>query len=509
VLAAACGGDDDDGTDESGQEDDIEPNGVLRTTGVLSGATAVRFDPTKMPPGGYIAALPVIRPLMTRNADGTLKPDLAKSARVIDSSTVEVVLRENMKFSDGTPLDAAAVKATFERNLASNNSNGLQIIDMQNVASITVDSPTQLTIKTKTPVAAIVYTLLAGVEFAPTSPAWMANPGDGLKAVGAGPMMIKEYVPDTKVTMVKNPNYWDADNIKLAGIEYINAADGQAMINALQAGQVDYIFGSVLTNIDQLRGLSAPFVFNSKPTQFPFSMWLCIDNRTPIGNMKVRQAIAYAIDREEYNEVIYGGESEPAWGLWPSDSIWHDEDLDDVFERDIDKAKQLLREAGYPNGVSFNILVGATGDSRPQELLQGQLADAGIQMNIIRSANSSAEFFQLAKEPALMSQSRPGPLDKISRHFLSTSFTNVCKYKVPKHDQLYAELAGLPIDSDEAIEIWGELQESIVRDEAMAIFTAFQVINEAYNSDRVGEVATYIDQLGQPNFDPVGTYMKK
>src|SRR5205085_11073291 len=133
--------------------------------------------------------------------------------------------------------DSAAVKATFNRNLASNNAAGLQISDMALVKNIVVDSPTHFTIKLLKPSAGVVYALLAGVEFAPMSPKSFTD-GTNLNtsAVGAGPMKLVNYVTNNRVEMVKNPLYWNADNVFIRGITYIHTPAGQAVINGLRSG---------------------------------------------------------------------------------------------------------------------------------------------------------------------------------------------------------------------------------------------------------------------------------
>jgi ABC-type transport system substrate-binding protein len=503
VVAAACGGDDDD-EPAAEEEIDFDETGVLKVGVDLLQQGGLKFDPTKMGAGQYIHSVPVLRTLLVRNADGTLKPDLAESAEVVDPTTVSVTLRPGMKFSDGTALNAAAVKATFERNLASGNAAGLQIPDMQRVSSITIDSETDFTIKLSQPFAAVVYSLLAGVEFAPMSPATFTSGVDlSTQAVGAGPMKIVSYEPGVKVVFEKNDNYWDAESVKLAGMEYVNVAAGAATLNGLQSGQIDY----ATIEPDQAAQISGNLKSDIAPTTAPMTFQLCVKDGTPLGKKEVRQAFAYAIDRDAYNDAIQQGGSEPAWDLWPSASPWHNEDLDGIYERDVNKAKKLMADAGYANGATINVLV-PQNQQRAMEVIQSQLKDVGITMGIVITPNTGTDFYQLVKEPMTFSQSRPGPLDKVSRFYLSNSFSNVCKYPVPKVDALYQELAGLSLDSDEATEVWHEIQQVIVEELAFFPMVTFNVTAYGVNTDRVGEVADYWDQLGNRRPNPVGTYIK-
>ncbi|MBW8826496.1 MAG: hypothetical protein JF603_09125 [Acidobacteria bacterium] len=484
-----------------------DPNAIAKIGVDLAAQGGLKFDPTTMGPGAYVQTLPVLRTLLTRTTNLEFKPDLAQSASVVDPSTVEVTLRPNARFSDGTPVDSAAVKATFNRNLASNNANGLQITDMALVKSITVDSPTHFTIKLLKPSAGVVYALLAGVEFAPMSPKSFTD-GTNLNtsAVGAGPMMITNYVANQHIDFVKNPYYWDAEHVYLKGMQYVHTPAGAAVINALRSGAVDW----ASIQPDQAQNMQG----NLKATMFQMTaadtiQW-CVKDGSPLGNLKVRQAVAYSIDRDAYNGIIQNGVSAEAWDLFPSSSKFHNKSLDDIYKRNIPKAKQLLTEAGYPNGFKFTIAVGPTTQSNA-EVLQNELKDAGIDMSILISNNTGADYYTLStqKADATFSQSRPGPWDKVSRFYLSDSFSNACKYSNPAVDAQYQKVAGLSLDDPAAVPAWQRLSEIIFKDLAFFPQVNWTIAGYGYNADEFGKIVIDVDQLGTRRVDPVGTYIKK
>ncbi len=122
-----------------------------------------------------------------------------------------------MKFSDGTPMNADAVKFSIERTMASGNVGAVRA-ELLQIASITVTSPTKLTIALKTPIAGQFYNLLANGETFVVSPT-AAQSGTSLdeKPVGAGPFTLESFTPERSAKFVKNPNYFEAKKIKIGG----------------------------------------------------------------------------------------------------------------------------------------------------------------------------------------------------------------------------------------------------------------------------------------------------
>jgi ABC-type transport system substrate-binding protein len=285
----------------------------------------------------------------------------------------------------------------------------------------------------------------------------------------------------------------------------VHVTAGAATENGLRSGQLDY--AQVTAPSAEVLGSAPEVTLDRVRMTAPMSFQVCIKDGTPLGSQKVREAISYAIDREAFNDVIYDGVSEPAWDLWPEGSPWHNKDLEGLYERDLDKAKKLVVEAGYPNGVSFNLLAFPT-TQRELEVLQAQLKEANINIGIVPTTNP-LDYYQLIKEPGVLSQTRPGPLDKITRHFLSNSFSNACKAPFPDVDRKFAELAGLDPQSDDAVTAWHEIQELIIKKLHINPLVTFQVHNVAHSKSKVGEVVYYWDQLGGRQPDPVGTYIKK
>ena len=221
----------------------------------------MKFDPVSPSnPDNWYMQTWLYDNLMRQNADGSYSPGLAKSATATDPQTIVVELKPGIKFSDGTPLDAEAVKFSIERTIAAKNVGAVRA-ELNEVESITVDSPTKVTIKLKTPIAGQFYNLLANGETFIVSPT-AAQSGTSLdqKPVGAGPFVLDSFTPESKAVFKKNPNYFEKNKIKLSGIEMIQASnqDPQAPINSLLDG---------ITNAAQMGGLTGTEALTERGAQ--------------------------------------------------------------------------------------------------------------------------------------------------------------------------------------------------------------------------------------------------
>src|SRR5262245_28645750 len=198
LLGAACGGDDDD--DNAGGQDtaSVDTSGVLKIPFDLTGLQA-KFDPIGVT-SPFWWHFAVYDTLLHMHDDGTYEPGLAKKATIVDSSTLTVELNENLKFQDGTPLAAEAVKFGIQRNIKPNKPGIFRVAELSQVDTMTADSPTKLTIKLKTPIAGSFYSLFAHGETMPVSPTAVQKGIDlNSNPVGAGPFKIEKYDPPNSV----------------------------------------------------------------------------------------------------------------------------------------------------------------------------------------------------------------------------------------------------------------------------------------------------------------------
>lgn len=520
LVAAACGGGDDEGNDAAVSSaaasaagsptteaaERWDPNGVLRRPVDLAAQGALSFDPATINLGQYQFTYPVLASLLKLRPDYKYEPDLALSGVIVDPQTIDVELRPNLRFSDGAVLDAQAAVNSIQRT-KDRKAPGLRTAELALVNGLTVKSATGFTIKLSQPVAGLFYSLLADAETAPVSPATIAAPGDhGRDVIAAGPFKLQSYEPAAKVVMVKNDRYWDAANVRLAVIEYLHATAGSATVNALRAGQADY---AQLQFTDR-GSFGQGYTVQSEMIPAPYQVNMCIRGDNPLGNLKVRQALNYATDRDDINTKLYDGKSRPAWGLFPEGHKLSDASLKDVYRYDPVKAKQLLAEAGYPNGFTMNAITQTSGEAVTiHEILQAQWAKVGVQTNIIKSVNTGADWNQANGSKGLINVVpliRVG-VGTLTRNLMSDAASNVCKTPVPELDALARQVMTLDQSAAAAVPLWGDIQKNIVKDFVWGVMTVFVLQTFAHN-DRLGGMAFQLDAINQRQPDVTKVFVK-
>lgn len=517
LVAAACGGDDEDdaaaggGDDtEEADKDTADPAGIIKIGASLlpQGAVAVQWDPIKMITPALPTHAMVYDTLLHAQPDGTYKPGLATKAETVDATTIKVTLREGVKFSDGTPFTAEAVKAGIQRNIDATN-NGAFAVELDEVSSITVDDPLNITIKLKKPIAGVFYQLLSRGETMVVSPKAIADGVDLMtKPVGAGAFVLESIDFERSMTLKKSPTYYDAKNVKLAGAQFVHTANTEAIINALRSGSIDV--GENLTT-DVVKAIEGSDVKVQETVTDSVLFWgtLC-KSKPPFNDVRVRQAMNFGLDRDQLNQVLFSGTSEPMWGVHAKNSKLHDKKLDNYYKRDVAKAKKLLADAGHPNGFDMEMVVPAQGGSTvtATELIQAQWKEIGINVKIVQTANLAQEFFIENKYPLYVFPLQRQGLDKITRTLVPGSIGNICKWDNPALNAVVDEIRSLAADSDEAAVAWKKLERLIV-EEAMNILGVFGTVASGWNETRVGGVVLTPSFTGVPFVDLRETFIKK
>jgi ABC-type transport system substrate-binding protein len=197
--------------------------------------------------------------------------------------------------------------------------------------------------------------------------------------VGAGPFKLTKFVPDGGSTLVRNPGYWNAKEIHLDGVELKYLNDPQAVLAGLQSGSLDIASSSGnQVNAAKQAGLNV--------VQFPSLAASSIeinDAIKPFDNHKLIEAINYALDREALLKTQNGGLGEPAYQAFPKSYVGFSPDVANLYPHDVEKAKQLVKDAGYPNGLTIPITYF---DLPPYDALteqiQAQLAAVGIKSTL-------------------------------------------------------------------------------------------------------------------------------
>jgi peptide/nickel transport system substrate-binding protein len=490
VALAACGG---DGPSESGggSPGEVDPDGVVRIGYDLVGASRGGFTLVPAESGANASDLGVYHwvygSLMRPVPGGGFEPDLAESATVVDDRTVEVVLREGLTFSDGTPLDAETVQASLERNIANRETRAFRA-EFYDLESVEVTGASTLTLHIPNGTAASWYDEYIGGEETVIVP----EDVDPQAPVGAGPFVVSEFVPEQRIVFEKNPEYWDAESIRVGGVELLNTPDPQNAVSALRADQVDF---ARLDHdvIDAAESAGVEVVFRSdanRLTQLP----IC-KTEEPFSDARVRRALSLAIDREAINEAVFDGEGEPTVGLWPEGHPFHSAALAEETMYDPDAARELLDEAGYGDGFTFEVTsTGSGGMAQILQIVQQQWEEVGVTARINNSSNY-VEDFNIQHITPMGGIPVAGDNNARLDQWTGEGIGNVCEYSDPELDGLAGELrtVGQTRGSDQAVDLWAGIQDVVARD-ALSVILLFQPAMHAYDAEQLGdvEVAPYV-----------------
>ncbi len=358
---------------------------------------SVGLDPARETDGeSFYGSTPVYDTLVEFVPGETaIQPALAESWSFSeDGLTATFNLRKGVKFHDGTDFTAEAVVFSFERQFKEDHpfyKNGpwkyWGYMDMSNIVDevVAVDDYT-VEFKLKKKEAPFIANL--AMDFAAiVSPAAAEKYGEDLATnpVGTGPFKFVSWTKDDSIVYERNPDYWGGD-VYLDRLILKVIPDATARWLALKKGEVDVIDFPSPEDLDEMKATDGIKVIQQEGLNVGY---LALNNeKAPYDNVKVRQAMNYAIDRDEIVAGVYGAAGKPAKNPLPP-TMWSYNDDIEAYPYDPAKAKELLAEAGYADG--FKTEIWAMPVARPYnpngkkvaEIMQAQLAKVGIEVEII------------------------------------------------------------------------------------------------------------------------------
>jgi ABC-type transport system substrate-binding protein len=331
--------------------------------------------------------------ITTLKADGSVGPGLATSWKYAsDGKSVTFTLRPGLEFTDGTALNAEAVAENIHRGQTQSNSNIAS--ELAVISKVVVNSATSFTLDL-TQVDYQVPYLLGGKDGMMVSPTAFKKDAGSLptQPVGAGPFKLTSYVPDSHADLVRNPGYWDSSQIHVKNFTVQDITEPEQILSALESGQVNvaYIAGNQVA-----AAKAAGFKIDVIPSEVVNE--LDIQTTTaPYNKPDVVKAINYAINRKAILQVQASGYGAVAYQPFPKGFVGYDSSLANLYPYDPAKAKQLLKAAGYPNGIKITLTSVSTDDSLAEQL-QGQLAEVGIKATIKNiPADTETQYLYLDK----------------------------------------------------------------------------------------------------------------
>lgn len=352
------------------------------STDIKSIIVAINSETGSLDPAGMIAltylaySVTALDELLTFDENGEIVYRAAQSYEVNEDATVWTFhLREDAVWSDGTKVCAQDFKNTFVRALdpASGNGYANYLFMIENAEAIYngeadmdelgVEIPDDYTLVFHLSEPCVYFLdLLRLPVYTPSCVKYADEVGSGWDknpetSVANGPFYLAEYVSEQYFVLKKNERYWDADNIHLNQITYRFFNDQQSMQSAYETGEADIAVSLSAQVMDLYEGQDDLVVTDTIATRYIYPNL----NVEPIDDVRVREALSLSIDREELCEIV-GKDTEPTVNLVAKymknkeTGEYFVEESDPPFEEDVELARELLAEAGYPNGENFPVL---------------------------------------------------------------------------------------------------------------------------------------------------------
>lgn len=401
LVAAACGGGS-DGEDASapdgeattttervidtteagsggGEEEPEEAVDVAPPSGTLRYAefsAVTTFDPAGSQTAQSAYLYPVYDTLTLQAADFSVQPNLATAWSSPEPTVWEFTLRDDVVFHDGEAFNAQVAADNMERSKAfAGNPNAAVWTGM--VSATAVDDVTlRVEFAAPQPQFPIQMSMVMGMMVSPG-----AFESDNTRApAGSGPWIWQDGDSQAGVTEIYTLNeaYWNPAHQGVERVEISAVPDNAARVNAGITGEADIV--ATVRDADVSAAVDGGLEVVGVPNYFPYIVITSRDgnNGEELADERVRQAIAYSIDREAYSEAIQLNNGDSKGGIFPSAfADWHVDELDDSFAYDPDKARELLTEAGYPDGITITMPV-MPAITPPMDLIVQMLGASGI-----------------------------------------------------------------------------------------------------------------------------------
>ena len=321
------------------------------------------------------------------NERGDIVPGLAESWEVVGGDTIVLKLRRGVKFHDGTTMDADDVVASLEfaRNPDAKSPMAWMLDPIDSLEA--VDGQT-LQIKTGAVVDVLnaLATPVAGVS----SREAIAKYGIGLgeNPIGAGPFKLEKWDRGSQVVLTRFEDYWEEGKPYLDKIVFKIILEEFTRLSSLRSGDLDLVYNLSFSNVEQMEG-KKEFNTNIFGTYIVYYLALNMKKK-PFSDVRVRQALNYAIDRNAITKAVTRGYATPAITDIAPEMAGSLDGVREPYPYDPDKARELLQQAGYGDGFSMKLLVGSNSpDAETGVVLQEYYKQIGVEVELVSEESST------------------------------------------------------------------------------------------------------------------------
>lgn len=434
---------------------------------VAQSADAVTMDPQlqgNMPSMNILINL--FDTLVMRDADGTIQPGLATEWELLDDTTWQFKIREGVKFHNGEDLTADDVQFSLMRLINPDTKSPITELKYLTDVEIVDDYTVKLKTSAPDPILPNKMVLFGGViipadYYRDNTPEFVAE-----HPVGTGPYKFVSWARDSQVVMEANETYWrGAPAYKKLTFKTIpNWSD---MLAAVQVGEVDLIAG---VNSDLAMVAKNDPSLDVMSTDWIRTFYVNIDTAAkPLDSKEVRQALNYAVDKEAIIETVLNGSARQVSTLIPRENFGYDE-TKQAYGYDPQKAKQLLAEAGYPDGFEITFDAVST-DLSVIQAICGYLEAVGIKinMNVVEPATQTANIAAKTAAPLYFIGNTGWTMDALSnfQSYLKRD-RRYCRFDNQRLGEL-VDIEETNMDQEQRLDALKEAQD-ILLDEAYFIY---------------------------------------
>jgi peptide/nickel transport system substrate-binding protein len=348
LLTAACGGSSDGASGSGGSTDSLTLAAITPPTSFAVGEMA-----SSGPEDHYYQA--VYDKLLNLDADGQPIPNLVTEWSYDETGTrLSLTLRDDVTFSDGATFDAEAVKANLElaKTKSGEAGSALRAVD-----SVEVVDATHADVVLSRPDPSLPQALARSSGYM-ASPDALGNADLETNPVGSGPYVLDQdaSTPGSTYAFTRNEDYWNAEAFPYDSVEVRFLDDTTATLNGLRSGEID---GIAATTSDLVAGAEQADLTVTTYTNGGIEglyLWDRAGALVPaLADVRVRQAINHAMDRETIVDVVKGGLGQPTVQMFGPSSPAYDESLEGTYDFDVEKAEELMAEAGYADGFTMSM----------------------------------------------------------------------------------------------------------------------------------------------------------
>ncbi|GGK16980.1 glutathione ABC transporter substrate-binding protein [Caldalkalibacillus thermarum] len=387
TVLAACGG----GEEPAPEDTEGQGEGQAAETPAAGGdlKIAVMSDAVSLDPHGSNdnpssnVTSQIYETLFVRDKNGEIQPWLAESYEQVDDVTWHFKLREGITFSDGTPFNAEAVKVNLERILDPELGSPRAFIFDGWLEEVNVLDEYTVEIKTAYPFSPILahFTHSAGQMISPAAIEAEQNGETTIATnpVGTGPFVLERWESGQEIVLKRNENYW-GEPPKVDTVTFTVVPEDSTRLAMLETGEVHIVEPVQPNDVARVESSSNMELYRTDSVSLTYISFNT--QKEPFNDVRVRQAISMAINKEEIIEGVVNGIGIPAAGPLAPTVFGYHEGLEQL-EYNPEKAKELLAEAGYPDGFKTTIW---TNDNQIRvdiaEVVQAQLKEVGIEVDI-------------------------------------------------------------------------------------------------------------------------------